>query len=181
MSVGDVRHVVDARAHTTESVRRHLVLQRPHAPPPGATGATRCSRLLDTGVQRKARAAMPPAIQPLTTADVRSAVKSSKEADFLVGWLEERGDAALFVGRVTKVANNKPRLLVITSYRAAVFGFSQFQTRKSYEFELLQLLAIQVDRNRHCHRHRHRHRRHRHRQQQQQPWPPPSALSPLPG
>ena len=130
---------------------------------------------------------MPPAIQPLTTADVRGAVKSSKEADFLVGWLEERGDAALFVGRVTKVANNKPRLLVITSYRAAVFGFSQFQTRKSYEFELLQLLAIQVDRHRHhchrhhCHRHRHRHRRHRRRQQQQQPWPPPSAPSPLPG
>ena len=130
---------------------------------------------------------MPPAIQPLTTADVRGAVKSSKEADFLVGWLEERGDAALFVGRVTKVANNKPRLLVITSYRAAVFGLSQFQTRKSYEFELLQLLAIQVDRHRHhchchhCHRHRHRRRRHRRRQQQQQHWPLPSALSPLPG
>ena len=106
---------------------------------------------------------MPPAIQPLTASDVRGAVKSSKEADFLVGWLEERGDAALFVGRVTKVANNKPRLLVITSYRAAVFGLSQFQTRKSYEFELLQLLAIQVDRNRH-HCHRHRHRRHRRRQ-----------------
>ena len=140
-----------------------------------------CSRLLDIGVQRKARAAMPPAIQPLTASDVRGAVKSSKEADFLVGWLEERGDAALFVGRVTKVANNKPRLLVITSYRAAVFGFSQFQTRKSYEFELLQLLAIQVDRHCHRHRHRHRHRRHRRRQQQQQPWPPPSALSPLPG
>ena len=137
---------------------------------------------------------MAPAIQPLTTADVRGAVKSSKEADFLVGWLEERGDAALFVGRVTKVPNNKPRLLVITSYRAAVFGLSQFQTRKSYEFELLQLLAIQVDRHRHhchrhhchrhhCHRHRHRrrHRRDRRRQQQQQHWPPPSALSPLPG
>ena len=98
---------------------------------------------------------MPPAIQPLTTADVRGAVKNSKEADFLVGWLEERGDAALFVGRVTKVANNKPRLLVITSYRAAIFGFSQFQTRKSYEFELIKLLAIQVDRHRQCHRHRH--------------------------
>ena len=100
---------------------------------------------------------MPPAIQPLTTADVRGAVKNSKEADFLVGWLEERNDAALFVGSVTKVANNKPRLLVITSYRAAIFGFSQFQTRKSYEFELIKLLAIQVERDRHrqCHRHRH--------------------------
>ena len=105
---------------------------------------------------------MPPAIQPLTASDVRGAVKSSKEADFLVGWLEERGDAALFVGRVTKVANNKPRLLVITSYRAAVFGLSQFQTRKSYEFELLQLLAIQVDRHRNRHHCRHR-RFHHHR------------------
>lgn len=90
---------------------------------------------------------MPPAIQPLEKSAVRAAVKNVKEADYLIAWLEERQDAALFIGNVTKVANGKPRLLVVTKYRVATFGFRQFQTPKFYEFELLQLLLIQCERD----------------------------------
>ena len=87
---------------------------------------------------------MPPAIQPLEKSAVRAAVKNVKEADYLIAWLEERQDAALFIGNVTKVANGKARLLLVTNYRVATFGFRQFQTPKYYEFELLQLLGEEV-------------------------------------
>ena len=47
----------------------------------------------------------------------------------------------------SKAANGKPRLLMVTKYRVATFGFRTMQSVKFYEFELLRLLAVQVERD----------------------------------
>ena len=91
--------------------------------------------------------AMPPSIQPIGKSAIKSAIKNAKDADFVIAWLEERADEALFVGNASKAANGKPRLLMVTKYRIATFGFRTMQSVKFYEFELLRLLAVQVERD----------------------------------